>query len=142
DRRIEKVTYRRLRRDGNRLANALRALGVRRGDRVAIVLPQRPETVVAHVAIHGLGAIAMPLSILFGPEALRYRLENSEATVAIFAAAQADAVRAARGDSLRHLILVDDTPPLSRTSLADREHGWASQLGNASDRVAPAATRP
>ncbi|HLT27926.1 MAG TPA: AMP-binding protein [Zeimonas sp.] len=141
DGRIEKVTYRRLRRDGNRLANALRALGVRRGDRVAIVLPQRPETVVAHVAIHGLGAIAMPLSILFGPEALRYRLENSEATVAIVAAAQADAVRAARGDALRHLILVDDTPPTARTSLADGEHDWASLLGNASDRFAPAGTR-
>jgi len=37
-----------------------------RGDRVAIVLSQRIETVVAHLAIYKLGAIALPLAILFG----------------------------------------------------------------------------
>ena len=66
----------------NRLANALAALGVRRGDKVALILPQRPETVIAHFAVYKLGAIAVPLSFLFGPEALEYRLENSAAKVA------------------------------------------------------------
>ena len=50
----------------NRLANALRAHGVRRGDRVAILLPQAPEVAVAHIAIYKLGAVALPLAILFG----------------------------------------------------------------------------
>lgn len=140
DGRIERVTYRRLRRDGNRLANALRALGAQRGDRIAIVLPQQPETVVAHVAIHGLGAVATPLSILFGPEALRYRLEDSEATIAIAAAAQADAVRAARGDALRHLIVVDDEGSGPHTALGDGEHRWTSLLADASERFRPAGT--
>ena len=54
----------------NRLSNALAGLGVRRGDRVALLLPQRPETAVAYVAIFQMGAIALPLSHLFGPEAL------------------------------------------------------------------------
>ena len=67
----------------NRLSNALAALGVSRGERVAIVLPQRPETAIAHLACHQLGAIAMPLSALFGPEALEYRLADAEAAVAI-----------------------------------------------------------
>ena len=71
-------TYHALQQQANRLANALDALGVRRGDRVGIILPQRPETVVVHVACYQLGAVAMPLSILFGPEALEYRLQNSE----------------------------------------------------------------
>ncbi|MFX7739778.1 AMP-binding protein, partial [Acinetobacter baumannii] len=75
--------YGEIQRDANRLSHALRALGVRRGDRVAIVLPQRIETVVAHMAVYQLGAIAMPLSMLFGPEALGYRLQHSEACVAI-----------------------------------------------------------
>jgi len=57
-----------LQADANRLSNALLALGVKRGDRVAIVLPQRAETAVAHLAIYQLGAVAMPLSMLFGPE--------------------------------------------------------------------------
>jgi acetyl-CoA synthetase len=67
----------------NRLANALRASGVRAGDRVAIVLPQRIETAIAHIAVYKLGAIAVPLSILFGPEALEQRLRDSGATMLV-----------------------------------------------------------
>ena len=76
-------TYWDIQVQANRLSNALAALGVKRGDRVGIILPQRPETVVAHVACYQMGAVAMPLSILFGPDALEYRLQNSE-TVAAF----------------------------------------------------------
>ena len=67
----------------NRLSNALAALGVRRGERVALILPQRPETAIAYMAIFQMGAIALPLSHLFGPEALEYRLNHAEASVAI-----------------------------------------------------------
>jgi acetyl-CoA synthetase len=66
-----------------RLANALAALGVSRGDRVALMLPQRPETVVAHMAVYRMGAVAVPLSFLFGPDALEYRLVHSATKVAI-----------------------------------------------------------
>jgi acetyl-CoA synthetase len=76
-------TYRDLQQQANRLSNALVALGVKRGDRVAIVLPQRPETAIAHIACYQMGAVAMPLSVLFGPDALEYRLQNSEAVVAL-----------------------------------------------------------
>ncbi|MFI4925104.1 MAG: acyl-CoA synthetase [Vicinamibacteria bacterium] len=72
-----------LERSARRLANALSALGVARGDRVALMLPQRPETVIAHMAVYRLGAIAVPLSFLFGPDALEYRLVHSAAKVAI-----------------------------------------------------------
>jgi acetyl-CoA synthetase len=63
----------------NRLANALIGLGVQRGDRIAIVLPQRVETGVAHLAIYKLGAIAVPMSGLLGPDALVFRLRDCEA---------------------------------------------------------------
>ena len=72
-----------LQRAANRLSNALVRLGVARGDRVAIVMPQRFETAVAHIAVYQLGAIAMPLSMLFGPEALAHRLTDSDARIAI-----------------------------------------------------------
>src|SRR5512139_4145656 len=85
-------TYAALQADANRLSNALRALGVQRGDRVAIVLPQRPETAVAHIAIYQLGAVAMPLSLLFGPDALEYRLQDSDTVVAIVDAAALPAI--------------------------------------------------
>ena len=75
-------TYWDLEQQANRLANALSALGVARGDKVALILPQRPETVVAHIAINRLGAVAVPLSFLFGPDALEFRLHDSETKVA------------------------------------------------------------
>jgi len=67
----------------NRLSNALEALGVRRGERVAIILPQRPEAAIAYMAIFQMGAVALPLSHLFGPDALEYRLSHAGASVAI-----------------------------------------------------------
>src|SRR5438105_9986778 len=67
----------------NRLSNALAALGVKRGERVALILPQRPETAIAYMAIFQLGAIALPLSHLFGPDAIEYRMNHAEASVAI-----------------------------------------------------------
>jgi len=76
-------SYADLHHSANRLANALRRLGVARGDRVAIVMPQRFETAVAHIALYRLGAVGMPLSMLFGPEALEYRLNDSETRLAI-----------------------------------------------------------
>ncbi len=89
-------TYRELQREANRLSNALTRLGVARGDRVAIVMPQRFETAVAHIALYQLGAVAMPLSMLFGPEALEYRLNDSGARVAIADESGIANLRAAR----------------------------------------------
>ena len=76
-------SYLQLQQAADALSHALVRLGVRRGDRVAIVMPQRFETAVAYMAVLQMGAVAMPLSILFGPEALEYRLKDSEAVLAI-----------------------------------------------------------
>jgi acetyl-CoA synthetase len=76
------LTFFDLQQQANRLSNALAAAGVSRGDRIALILPQRPETIVAHLAVHQLAAVAVPLSFLFGPEALEYRLQNSAAKIA------------------------------------------------------------
>ncbi len=78
-----------------RFANALAALGIRRGDVVAIAAAQRPETAVAHMAAYRLGAVALPLSRLFGAEAMRYRLAHSGARALI-----ADGETVARLDSI------------------------------------------
>lgn len=69
-----RLTYGELARQSNALANALSARGVRRGDRVALLLPQGFEVVIAHAAIYKLGAIAVPLALLFGVEAIEYRM--------------------------------------------------------------------
>jgi len=77
------LTFAQLQREANVMSNLLVTLGVRGGDRVAIVMPQRFETAIAYMAVLQLGAVAVPLSMLFGPEALEYRLQDSEALVAI-----------------------------------------------------------
>ncbi len=121
-------TYAALQADANRLSNALRALGVNKGDRVAIVLPQSPETVVSQIAIHQMAAVAMPLSLLFGPDALEYRLQNSEAAVAIVDASALTAVLSVRPNcpALRHLIVVGDG--------GGEGHAWSALLSKAGDR--------
>jgi acetyl-CoA synthetase len=77
------LTYLELQQRADALSHVLVELGVKRGDRVAIVMPQRFATAIAYMAVFQLGAVAMPLSMLFGPEALEYRLQDSEAVVAI-----------------------------------------------------------
>ena len=75
----------------------LRAHGIARGDRVAIMLPQAPEVAAAHIAIYKLGAVALPIAVLFGPDALSYRLQNSGAKALITNAqglAKLDGIRA------------------------------------------------
>jgi acetyl-CoA synthetase len=83
DGRIDAVDYGTLREMSNRLANTLRAHGIARGDRVALLLPQMPEVAAIHIAIYKLGAIALPLAALFGPDAISYRLQNSGAKALI-----------------------------------------------------------
>ncbi len=96
DGRTATHTYAELHRAANQLAHALTRLGVARGDRVAIVMPQRFETAVAHIALYRLGAVGMPLSMLFGPEALEYRLNDSETRLAIVDESGIDNLLAAR----------------------------------------------
>ncbi|CAG9165821.1 Acetyl-coenzyme A synthetase [Cupriavidus laharis] len=96
DGRRDAFSFAHLQAEANRLSAALRGVGVQRGDRVAIVMPQRIETAIAYMAISQLGAIATPLSMLFGPEALAYRIGHSESVVAIADETSIDNVLAAR----------------------------------------------
>jgi acetyl-CoA synthetase len=81
--RIGKYTFWDLEQSSNRLANAFQAYGLKMRDRVGILLPQCPETALSHIALYKIGAIAVPLFTLFGPEALAYRLKNSGAGAVI-----------------------------------------------------------
>jgi len=79
----QKYTFHELKDLSNQLANVLKANGIGKGDRVGILLPQCPETLISHVSIYKAGGIAVPLFILFGPVALEHRLANSQAKAVI-----------------------------------------------------------
>lgn len=106
-------TYAQLQAEANRLSHALQRLGVQRGDRVAIVMPQRFETAVAYMAVLQMGAVGMPLSQLFGPEALAFRLQDSQAVVAIGDASTVSALCEVRPQcpDLREVLAVQAPAP-------------------------------
>lgn len=83
DGRREDYTFRDLDEKSNQIANALVDTGVERGDRVAVVVPQKPANPLTHFACWKLGAISLPLSVLFGDESMEYRLEDSDANVVV-----------------------------------------------------------
>jgi acetyl-CoA synthetase len=93
----------------NRLANAFLGRGLVRGDRVGILLAQSPETAVAHLAAYKAGLIAVPLFVLFGPDAIEYRLADSGAAAVVTDAAGYEKLAGFRDrlPELRHVFLSD-----------------------------------
>jgi acetyl-CoA synthetase len=90
-------TFGELRAAANGLADYLVSQGVSRGDRVGVNVPQKPETVISHLAAWKLGAVSVPLSTLFGPDALSYRLADSEAVACVVDDSNVDTLRGVRG---------------------------------------------
>jgi len=129
-------TYWDLQQAANRLSNALAAMGVARGDRVALVLPQRPETIVTYIACFQMGAVAVPLSFLFGPDALEYRLADSGSRVVVVDPQTAPNLEAVRTKlpALRGVI--------GAAGAAGPGYlGWEETLARASRRFDAVATR-
>lgn len=118
-------TFRNLSRLSAQLANVLSAHGVGRGDRVAILLPQVPETVLTHLAAYRLGAIVLPLFTLFGADALAFRLRDAGAKTVVTDSA-----------NLPKLAEIADTlPQLETIWVTDGEGPGASALGPAMERA-------
>jgi acetyl-CoA synthetase len=113
---LSAVTYGEMARGAARLAHALRDLGVGRGDRVAVILPQGRETAMLHVAVHALGAVSLPLAALFGVDAIEYRLRDAGAKVVLTNAAGVAKLRAVEG-LLPDLVAVVSTDGADRSVL-------------------------
>lgn len=127
-----RYTFGDLEKLSNQLANLLISLGLKRGDRLAILLPQRVETGIAHLAAWKVGALSLPLSILFGSEALRYRLEDSGARFVITTKEASEALQQLTPDlpNLKTIINCDD--PVS---------GFWALIDKASDQFSPIVTQ-
>ena len=95
----------------NRLAKGLQALGVRPGEPVAVHTGQRPQTALAHLAIHKLGAVVMTLSQLYGPDTVEHCLADSGTRIVITDPQAWGRVRDARSrfGALEHVLMVGET---------------------------------
>jgi acetyl-CoA synthetase len=106
---VRRYTFDEIQRCANRLANVLTTLGLVRGDRVMLLLSQNPATAFAHVACWKAGFVSVPTSVLFGVDALEYRLNHSGARVLITDAANAPRIQTLRerAPTLENVLLID-----------------------------------
>jgi acetyl-CoA synthetase len=137
---VREYTFLEIMRQANRLANALVAQGLGRGDRIGILLPQRPETAIAHVATYKMGAIAVPLFTLFGADALGYRLAHSGTRALITDRENLAKIETVRGRLPDLAVIVITDLPKGRPEAGLL--AWAAALDAASDRFATAPTGP
>ncbi|MFQ5343510.1 MAG: long-chain fatty acid--CoA ligase [Anaerolineae bacterium] len=104
-------TYRQLDEDVNRLANGLRALGVERGDRVALFLPNIPAFPTAYFAVQKIGGIVVSINSMFKTEEVKHIVNDADAKVVVTTEAQ------------RQFVPTDDLPTLEQIVIAEGEAG-------------------
>lgn len=136
DKQVHQFTYRRLQRDANRLANLFASLGLARGDRVTVCLPQRPECAISHIACFKSGIVSCLASVLFGEEALKHRINGSRSRLCIV---DADNYAKIEGifdqcPSLEHIVVVGEVD-------ADLPLGFYAATRELSDEWVNVATR-
>jgi len=104
-----RLTYRQLELRSNRLAHALKALGLERGDRVAVVSPNRPEIVELECALYKAGLVKVALNSRLAPQELADALANAEPAACLAGPEHRAMVDEAGGGvpSLRHRIAFD-----------------------------------
>jgi acetyl-CoA synthetase len=109
---VHRYTFGDIKRLANQLTNKLLELGLVRGDRVTVLLAQDPEAAITHVGCWKAGIVSSPTSVLFGPDAIIYRIHDSGAKALITDQANYHKVEQIRGEcpTLEHVFVVDDEP--------------------------------
>jgi acetyl-CoA synthetase len=150
---LRRLTYADLYAEVNRCANALRELGVGKGDRVGLYLPMIPEVVIAQLALGKLGAIYTPIFSGFGAEAVASRLQDCEARVLITCDGInrrgklvttkefADAA-VAQSPSVEHVLVVNRADRQDTPWDPERDVWWAATVPRQSAEFATERTDP
>lgn len=104
----EVISYRDYHERSDRLAGALAAQGLARGERIAILLPNGPEILLLYMAVGKLGAVSVPLNTMFTLPEIAYVVNNSRARLLVTTAEQAPRIGAARASmpSLEAIVAV------------------------------------
>src|SRR5512137_211492 len=116
-----RIKFKDMDRAVNSLANRLKSIGIGKGDKVALMLPNAPEFPITYFACQKLGAVAVTLNVMSTSYELRYLLDNSDSKVLITAAASARRFEEIKDGlaTCRHLLLteVDDGPMSMKKAL-------------------------
>ncbi len=137
------LTYGELDALTSRLANALVRLGLQRGQKVVLMLPNIPEFTIAYFGVLKPGGVVVPINVLYKAREIEFLLEDSEAIGLIACTEFLDeALDAYRNvETCKHLILVDFTKPAP--AVADRGvHRFDELLESASPQFEIVATTP
>ena len=122
DGRRDVWSYWELIRLAKRYANFLASLGVRRGDRVSLVMPQSAEVAALHLAVYAIGATVLPMSGLYGPDSYRHILSDSGTGTIVVAEEYADRIRMVRDDlPALETVVIFGQPSDHERSLAEAE---------------------
>ena len=128
------LSYAELERRSNRLSNALLGLGLKRGDRVGIYLPNRPEIVEVELACYKAGLIKAPFNARLSPAEVGEIAANSDAAAIVTTAARVESFGPHIRGAMPHLLLVDEQPGGSGESSS-----YEDALARASDAFEPVA---
>ncbi len=132
-------TYQELDEMANRIANGLRSLGIRRGERIALFLPNIPEFVISYLGILKIGAIAVSINVMFKSDEVSYILNDCAAKIIITTESQSQYVQEADLPQLRHILIAEGTAKkgISLTQIMDNASPEARAIEM--DRQAPAS---
>jgi long-chain acyl-CoA synthetase len=134
------LSYEQLHAHVQRFAGALKRLGVRPGQHVALMLPNVPHFTIAYFGAHYLGAPVVPLNVLLTGEEVAYHLQDSDAVALIAWEGFADAAKAGfdRVASCKQLVIARLNP--TDLSAPEGAHNFTALLGSAEPVLEPAAT--
>lgn len=126
----EEVRYRTLDETANRVANGLMNLGVKQGDKVALLLPNRPEFILAWLGCLKAGMVAVPINTLLKGEEIQFILQNSEASALVTVFPFLDLVGKIAGGcpKLAHVVSVGEGTAATRLPGGVTLGNWANLI--------------
>jgi long-chain acyl-CoA synthetase len=123
------ISYETLHTMARKLASGLAKLGIRRGDHVALMIPNVPQFTIAYYAAQYLGAPVIPLNVLLTPDEIAYHLTDSDAVALVAWEGFLDQAQAgfAQASSSKHLIVAKGNP--ADTTAPDGAHSLTALIG-------------
>ncbi|MGN6673539.1 MAG: AMP-binding protein, partial [Thermomicrobiales bacterium] len=132
------ISYAQLNEQIERAANALTARGIAHGDRVALMLPNTPHFIIAYYAILRLGAVVVPLNVLYKADEVGYMLADSAAKVIIIY----DAFLPQAGAGIKDAPSVRETIVVGQTPVPEGMTPWHALVDGTAPQRPPNAVQP